>query len=119
MDNNQALYNDFNKWNWGAFGLGWIWGVGNNCYLALLQFVPIPLMAIVIRIILGIYGTRWAYENGEIKDVNTFFAIQNSWNKAGKIYFFIEIAIFVLMIVIEVVLFASIYSLLSRQNAFF
>jgi hypothetical protein len=26
-------------WNWGAFLLNWIWGIGNNTFIALLMFV--------------------------------------------------------------------------------
>ena len=28
-------------WNWGAFLLNWIWGIGNSTYIALLMFVPL------------------------------------------------------------------------------
>ena len=31
---------EIQRWNWGAFLLNWIWGIGNNVLLALLVFVP-------------------------------------------------------------------------------
>ena len=31
---------EIDRWNWGAFLLNWIWGIGNNTYIALLTFVP-------------------------------------------------------------------------------
>jgi len=27
-------------WNWGAFFLSWIWGLGNGTYIALLCLIP-------------------------------------------------------------------------------
>ena len=32
---------EIDRWNWGAFLLSWIWGVGNNTFIALLSLVPI------------------------------------------------------------------------------
>src|SRR3990170_1543286 len=31
---------EVDRWNWGAFLLNWIWGIGNNTFIALLMFVP-------------------------------------------------------------------------------
>lgn len=31
---------EIDRWNWGAFLLNWIWGVGNNTFIALLTLVP-------------------------------------------------------------------------------
>ena len=30
---------EIDKWNWGAFPLNWIWGIGNNTFIALLMFI--------------------------------------------------------------------------------
>jgi hypothetical protein len=27
---------EIDRWNWGAFLLNWIWGIGNDTYIALL-----------------------------------------------------------------------------------
>src|ERR1019366_10250458 len=32
---------ELDRWNWGAFLLNWIWGIGNNTFIALLMFVPV------------------------------------------------------------------------------
>ena len=29
------------KWNWGAFFMTWIWGLGNKTYIALLGLIPV------------------------------------------------------------------------------
>jgi Cytochrome oxidase complex assembly protein 1 len=31
---------EINRWNWGAFLLNWIWGIGNQTYIALLALIP-------------------------------------------------------------------------------
>jgi hypothetical protein len=32
---------EIRRWNWGAFLLNWIWGIGNDTYIALLLFIPL------------------------------------------------------------------------------
>src|SRR6202040_3092399 len=31
---------EIKRWNWGAFLLNWIWGIGNQTYIALLALIP-------------------------------------------------------------------------------
>ena len=50
---------ELDRWNWGAFFLNWIWGIGNSTYIALLMFVP--LVNIVMIFVLGAKGSRWAW----------------------------------------------------------
>ena len=38
---NSTLPPEIKGWNWGAFFLNWIWGIGNSTFIALLMFVPI------------------------------------------------------------------------------
>jgi hypothetical protein len=52
---------EIDRWNWGAFLLNWIWGLGNETYIALLTFV------------LGAKGTAWAGRNTRWRDVAHFF----------------------------------------------
>jgi hypothetical protein len=35
-----AVPAEIDRWNWGAFLLNWIWGIGNNTFIALLTFIP-------------------------------------------------------------------------------
>lgn len=49
---------EIDRWNWGAFLLTWIWGVGNNTFIALLMFVP--FVNIVMWFVLGARGSAWA-----------------------------------------------------------
>ncbi|MDR1953764.1 MAG: hypothetical protein LBQ21_04725 [Clostridiales Family XIII bacterium] len=109
------------KWNWGAFMFGWIWGIGNHAYLTLLGLaayvivfiptllnlfllsIPFSLFSIVWAFICGGMGNRWAWKSGEFKDVETFLAVQKTWNKAGLVAFILSIVVVILCIVILVV----------------
>ena len=48
-------------WNWGAFLLNWIWGLGNSTFIALLMFVPV--INLVMPFVLGVKGSSWAWQN--------------------------------------------------------
>jgi hypothetical protein len=59
----QDIPPELDRWNWGAFLLNWIWGVGNNTYIALLTFIPF-VGIIVMPFMLGAKGSRRAWRNG-------------------------------------------------------
>ena len=70
-------------WNWGAFLLTWIWGIGNNVLLALLTLVPI--VGLVMWFVLGVKGTEWAWQNKRWDSVEHFQRVQRTWTKWGLI----------------------------------
>lgn len=72
-----------NKWNWGAFLLTWIWGAGNNVWIALLALIP--GVNLVMAIVLGVKGTAWAWEKNKCLDYSEFVKIQKKWAKWGGI----------------------------------
>ncbi|MFS2034678.1 cytochrome c oxidase assembly factor Coa1 family protein [Polaromonas sp. CT11-55] len=72
---------DIDKWNWGAFLLNWIWGIGNNTFIALLMFVP--FVNVVMIFILGAKGSSWAWRNKRWDSVDQFKAMQRRWAKWG------------------------------------
>jgi len=69
---------EIKKWNWGAFLLSWIWGLGNKTYIALLWFI-IPLFSIV----LGIKGSKWAWQNKRWESIEHFQRVQKIWAWCG------------------------------------
>jgi len=71
------------RWNWGAFLLNWIWGIGNSTYIALLMFVP--MVNIVMIFVLGAKGSRWAWRNRVWEDEAHFIRTQRNWARAGVI----------------------------------
>ena len=64
-------------WNWGAFLLTWIWGVGNGTYIALLALIP--LVGLVMIFVLGAKGNEWAWRNKTWESVEHFKRVQRSW----------------------------------------
>ena len=74
---------EVDKWNWGAFLLTWIWGIGNNTFIALLMFVP--LVGFVMIFVLGAKGSAWAWQNKKWESVEQFKAIQRKWTRWGLI----------------------------------
>lgn len=93
------------KWNWGAFGLTWIWGVGNGVYWTLLLLIPglgwiaTPIAAIF----LGLKGNSFAWDapDKEWEDIEHFRHVQRYWAIAA-------IIVWILVALITVVLIYSI-----------
>ncbi len=85
-------------WNWGAFLLNWIWGIGNNTFIALLMFIP--FIGWVFAIVLGLKGNEWAWKNKKWESVEDFKRIQKLWTKWALISIGIFIVFFILLFTI-------------------
>ena len=70
--------------------LNWIWGIGNNTFIALLMFVPV--VNFVMPFVLGIKGSAWAWRNKRWESVEQFKDVQRKWAKWGAILFAIGAA---------------------------
>ncbi len=92
-------------WNWSAFLLGWIWGIGNHVWVALLTLIPvlsigfimafasndilIPALIsafgflLIMSIVIGAKGNEWAWKNDNWKDIEQFKNYQKVWRKYG------------------------------------
>ncbi len=104
------------KFNWGAFLLSWIWGLGNRTYITLLMFVGvvlniIPFLGLVVQLGLciwfGVKGNTWAWQNKQWKSIEHFHEVQKKWAIAGLIVFIIFsvlIPIIVLCIALPILL---------------
>jgi hypothetical protein len=66
-------------WNWGAFFLTWIWGIGNSVWIALIALVPVPLASLAMGIILGIKGNEWAWQSRKWQSIEHFRKTQRVW----------------------------------------
>lgn len=82
---------EIKKWNWGAFMFQGIWGIGNYAYLALLCFIPI--FNFIWMFVCGFKGNEWAWKSGKFTKLDDFLATQETWNRAGRICFFIALGI--------------------------
>lgn len=95
-------------WNWGAFLLTWIWGIGNNVWISLLTLLSIIpyvgwLIMLAMRIILGIKGNEWAWKNKKWQSVEHFKQTQRKWAWWGLGFILLYIA---LMLAVAVLLFS-------------
>ena len=75
--------------SWGAFGLGWIWGVSNKIYFTLgliaFGFIPHvgPFLSLGAAIWLGVVGHRLAWRHREFASVEQFRETMRVWNTWG------------------------------------
>jgi hypothetical protein len=103
-DNNAAAVR---KWNWGAFLLSWIWGLGNKTYIALLCLIPV--VNLVMIFILGARGSEWAWKNRKWESEGQFTRIQGLWTAFGLgLYVGYTVAL-VLLIVALVITFNNVF----------
>jgi len=77
-------------WNWGAFWLGWIWGIRNRTWIAFLEFIP--YFGLVWTFILGAKGNKWAWQNQKWDSIEQYKASQRRWAMWGLIIFIIGIS---------------------------
>ncbi|UDL89984.1 cytochrome c oxidase assembly factor 1 family protein [Mesorhizobium sp. PAMC28654] len=80
---------ELDRWNWGAFFLNWIWGIGNSTFIALLALIPV--VNIVMIIVLGARGSRWAWQNRTWRDAEQFRKTQRNWGIAGLVVWVVAI----------------------------
>jgi hypothetical protein len=94
---------EIERWNWGAFSLTWIWGIGNKTYVSFFMFVP--FVNIVMPFILGAKGSRWAWENNDWKSIDHFRKIQKKWAIGGLAVFVFFVISFIIafFVVINIV----------------
>jgi hypothetical protein len=86
---------EIDRWNWGAFLLNWIWGIGNHTYIALLTLIP--FFGLIMLFVLGAKGSAWAWRNGRWDSVAHFKRVQRLWAIWGAIIWFGVIALVAVM----------------------
>ena len=79
----KAIPAEIDRWNWGAFLLNWIWGIGNNTYIALLALIP--GVSFIMLFVLGAKGSAWAWRNGRWDSVEHFKRVQRKWAIWGAV----------------------------------
>ena len=89
MGKSAVVPSEIKGWNWGAFWLGWIWGIRNRTWIAFLEFIP--YFGIVWAFILGAKGNKWAWQNQKWDSIEQFKKSQHRWAKWGLIIFLIVI----------------------------
>lgn len=95
------LPQEIKKFNWGAFFLTWIWGIGNRSYLTFFAFLAyfiaytlnslgvILPVCLAFNIYCGIMGNSWAWKNKTWESTDYFNRIQKRWAMGGVLFFII------------------------------
>lgn len=132
---NEEVLKTISKWNWGAFLLGFIWGIPNKVWWSLVDAIPLLMQLafifcmifgyysiaamlsisvylftvpqIIVRVILGITGSKSAWKHRKFASLEQFRAVQKKWAWAGLIYF-IVVAISTITVIV--------YALFSFNN---
>ena len=68
-------------WSWAAFLWTWVWAIGNKAWVGLLALLPIPFANLIMAIILGVNGNKWAWKNKKWESVEVFKKTQHKWVK--------------------------------------
>jgi ABC-type Fe3+ transport system permease subunit len=92
MGKQSTIPPEIQGWNWGAFFLNWIWGIGNSTYIAFLMFVP--FVNLIMMFVLGAKGNEWAWQNRAWRDVDHFKTTQKRWRNAGLIVVCVFLPVF-------------------------
>jgi hypothetical protein len=79
LKNKMQVPEEIKKWNWAAFWLNWIWGIGNNVYLALICLIP--FVSLIAPFYFGVKGNELAWKNKKWESVEEFKRIQKKWAK--------------------------------------
>jgi len=103
------MCNQIDRWNWGAFLLTWIWGIGNGTFVAFLALVP--FLNLVMPFVLGAKGSAWAWRNRQWQSVAEFRRTQKKWAFWGAV-------VWVCCLVACCVLFVGIFASLKNSEAY-
>ncbi len=89
-----SIPDEVKKWNWGAFLLTWIWGIGNGVFISLIALIPGA--GFIMAIILGIKGGEWAWQTGRFASVEEYKKKQKAWAMWGIVYLILSLMLFYL-----------------------
>lgn len=93
VNNFEISEKDLKRFNWGALLTGWIWGVFNKTWIAIIQlplsYIPKIgwIFGLICAIIFGIKGNSWAYKNKKFENFDEFNKYQKKFIYAGVIMF--------------------------------
>ena len=107
--NSTAVPAEIDRWNWGAFLRNWIWGIGNNTFIALLTLIP--LFGLAMPFVLGAKGSAWAWRNGRWDSVAHFKRVQRLWAIWGVVIWLGAIALYG-------GIFGGVFSILKNAEAY-
>jgi hypothetical protein len=90
---------NIDKFNWGAFLLGWIWGIGNSVWIGLICLIP--YVGWIMAFVLGFKGNKWAWEaQKDEKTPAQFVESQRKWTIAGVVILVVGIIFYTISMAI-------------------
>jgi len=109
---NSPVPEEIKGWSWGGFLLTWIWGIGNNVWIALISLLSIIpwvgwVIGLTMRVILGIKGNEWAWQHKKWESIEHFKRVQRSWTWWGVA----AIATYIILIIAVAVLALSLFKI--------
>jgi hypothetical protein len=99
-----VLPNELKGWNWGAFFLQWIWGIGNSVWIALISLIPLGIVQLVMAFVLGAKGNEWAWQHKKWDSIEHFKKTQRTWKRWGIGLFIAGVVIGIIYAIIAVVI---------------
>ena len=107
---------EIDRWNWGTFYFSWLWGIVHGIYWPLVLAIAIGLLvlvadtgyidilatiaSIVISVILGINGNRWAWEEKYWASIADFSRTQHKWDVAGLCAFIVSVVCGIIFLIL-------------------
>ena len=89
-------------WNWGAFLMTWIWGIGNKVWIALIVFIPVPFLALIMCFVLGAKGNEWAWQRKVWASVEDFKRTQRTWRNWGIGLLIVSLIVYALFFILGI-----------------
>jgi hypothetical protein len=86
---NSVIPVEIKGWNWGAAGLGVIWGAVHGVWWSLLSLVPV--VNYLFWIWLGMKGSEWAWQSQKWTSTDEFLRVQNKWKPWGIVFFILSL----------------------------
>ena len=86
--------------NWGAFCLGWIWGIAHKTWLSFLLFVP--YLGWIMSFVLLFKGNEWAWQNRRFSSIQEFRDVERAWTIWGLVILGIQILFTIIWFIVMV-----------------
>jgi hypothetical protein len=94
---------EIGKWNWGAFLWTLVWTIGHRLWWQSLLVVLlgwIPIVGLVLAIVFGVKGNRWAWEQGSYRGAQDFRTKERRWVMA----WFVMVAVVAVIVLLVLAL---------------
>ena len=98
LDNSDIPIENIKGWNWGAFWLTWLWGIGNKSWLTF--WALIPYFNILWMFVCGFKGNEWAWKNKNWTNFEEFTRVQKKWATIANILAVTLITIVVIIMIL-------------------